>query len=113
MFGTKSYAKGIAKAQLRSFRMYQKQYPHMQPEQLYYLTLRSRPGYSETSAGGLVEDTLKYCSEKGRQFNLQEVILELAKFEYSQNHPSLHWEKRMAEDDKIEEVVRRIIPSNI
>ena len=113
MFGIKGFAKGLAKAQLRSFFAYRGKYPEMKPEELYLAALKMRPGYSENLILGLIEDTKEFCTKNGKPFNFQEVVYSLATFEYEKTHPDSSWEKGSKDRAKIKETVKSIVPANI
>lgn len=113
MFGIKGYAKGIAKAQLRSYLMYRKQYPEMKPEELYLAAIKTRPGYSEKLILGLIQDAKASAIKEGGKLNLQEVVYTLATFEYSRNKPNTDWQKRSNDWEAIKKTIHSIIPANL
>lgn len=105
MFGIKGFARGIAKAQLRSFLAYRSAHPDMKPEELYLAALKTRGRYSEELILGWIKDAR----------NFQDVVICLAEYEYLMNstlNPKLP-EYDQKTRDKIQEAVRRTIPSNI
>lgn len=99
MFGIKGFAKGIAKAQLRSFFAYRSKYPTMKPQELYLAALKTRRTHSED----LITEWINESK------NFQDVVICMAQYEYLSRRGDMGRE----EMGKIDEVVRKTIPANL
>jgi hypothetical protein len=99
MFGIKGFAKGIAKAQLRSFFAYRSKYPNMKTQELYLGALKTRRTVSEEIILGWIRESK----------NFQEVIICLAQYEFLTNRGDIGREEMR----KIDEAVRQTVPANL
>lgn len=99
MFGIKGFAKGIAKAQLRSFLAYRSKYPGMKPEELYLAALKTRGVHSEDLIRGWIEESK----------NFQDVIICMTEYEYLLKRGDMG----RAEMRIIDETVRKTVPANL
>ena len=79
-FSPKGFAKGLANAQLKSFRAFQRKFPALSKEQLYVESLSTRPGYTREEVLDIVQFAKTYITGS---FNLQRVVLAVADREYT------------------------------
>lgn len=107
--GVKGYARGFAKAQLRSFLALQSKYPTMKPEALYVGTLKLRPGWSDERARTIVDSAKEDHEDDGTPFNLQQVVYWAATQEYTERTGKLFTQV----EAEIETAVKSVIPSNL
>ena len=75
------FAKGVAKAQLRSFYAFQHHDPNLSKRELYVKTISMRPGYRNGEAEGLVKEAEERL-KGGSILKLKDVVYQLALKEY-------------------------------
>lgn len=78
----KGFAKGLAKAQLNSLRVYQQVHPKDSKESQYHAALKMRPGYTDEKVDNIIKGAKEACKESGIKFNFQAVVIQLAAYEY-------------------------------
>ena len=79
MFGVKRFAKGIAKAQFRSYMGFKRAHPNADAQTLYAATISMRPGYDEAAVASIIE-----LAREIEPFNLRAIAVTLACTELGQ-----------------------------
>lgn len=78
-WGEKRFARGIAKAMIRSYKAYKNHHPNLNDFELIKMTLSDRPG---ETAKKLFEDLQDYSFYEKMGGNLLEIIFLLVRLEY-------------------------------
>ncbi|MFA6405280.1 MAG: hypothetical protein WCW46_00845 [Candidatus Paceibacterota bacterium] len=81
-WGEKRFARGIAKAMIRSYKLYKKTYPNLSEFELIKNTLSDRPGDPAKKLLNDIEDENFYQDIGGNFFEITYVLIRLEYIEY-------------------------------
>lgn len=117
---TKGFTRGIAKAQLRTFRSLKKKNPHLSNRVLYIEMISCRPGYTEIEAENIIKRSedlynsplMKNFIKPGvkKNINLREVVISLVQHEFLKRTGQFMGNKRYS---KMYDEVIKIIPEDL
>lgn len=116
----KGFTRGIAKAQLRCFRILKRRNPHLSKRDLLIQMISNRPGYNKLNAESIIKRTEEFenssllkrsaSSEKKQDISLRNVVIRLIDDEFVKRTGNIMDNKRFK---KMYDEVVKIIPDNL
>lgn len=107
----KGYADGIAKAQLRSYKIVQLKHPDWSKEHLYREIISARSGYNKSKVDNIIRLAKENANLMGDKLSLREVAFAIAQNEFYERTNSNNIPNGWIEKWTI--AIHTIIPDNI